>query len=82
MQSRFDMIKEVGFRRALAYAGVSFALYASAMLTVALVADPLESGNATMAVEQNAPAPAEATVSVADPIAPAFDDDSNPLDQM
>ena len=82
MQSRFDMIKEIGFRRALASAVASFALYAVAMVAVALVADTLEDGNTPMAVEQSAPAPTEHSASVAAPFFQISDDDSSPIDQM
>ena len=40
MKSRFDMIKEIGTRRALALVGASFAPYTIAMLTISLVAQP------------------------------------------
>ena len=49
MKSKLDMIQEVGARRALALTGASFALYAVAMLTVTLLAEPSMDGAATTA---------------------------------
>ena len=40
MQSRLDIVKELGIRRALAVVGTSFALYTIAMLTVSLLGQP------------------------------------------
>ena len=38
--TRYDTIKQIGIRPALAVAGASFALYAIAMLTISLLGQP------------------------------------------
>ena len=55
MQSRLDMIEELGIRRSFAFACVSFAFYGSAMLAIALFAQPLEAPSAVKPLEASAP---------------------------
>lgn len=44
--TRYDTIKQIGVRPALAVVGASFALYAIAMLTISLVGQPPMDGAA------------------------------------
>jgi len=44
MQSRIDMIKELGTRRSVVLAGTSLALYAAMAITVLVVQQPTETG--------------------------------------
>ena len=60
MQSRFEMIEDVGARGTLVYARASLVFYGATMLAVLLFARPLETVDA--AAKAKAPA-AEASVS-------------------
>jgi hypothetical protein len=50
MESRFEMLKQLGTRRVFALACTSVVMYASTMLALALFTEPVATGSAIMAL--------------------------------
>lgn len=50
MRSKADMLKQLGVRRSIGFAGASLAAYAVMMLAVSMLTQPVETGDAIAAL--------------------------------